>query len=132
MGLVHSRFAGDTMAIMCESGLTMPQMVALFGLRFGGAQSIGGLVERLHLSLSATSHLVDRLVEKGFVDRREDPVDRRQKRVEITQTGLELIERLSRERSEEFSRALGTLDSDLQEQLVAVIERAIEQLKRTE
>jgi DNA-binding MarR family transcriptional regulator len=128
MSQVYRRFAGDTMAIMAESGLTMTQMVAMQILRYGGPQSIGGLVERLKLSMSATSHLVDRLVEKGFVDRKEDPDDRRQKRVAITESGAALIDQLASERNAEFTRALSTLDPDLREQLVVVFERAIAQL----
>jgi DNA-binding MarR family transcriptional regulator len=129
MGLVHRRFAGDTMAIMVEAGVTLPQIVALHVLRFTGPQSIGGLVEHLKLSVSATSHLVDRLFDKGFVDRREDEADRRQKRVEITAAGIALLDDIARERTAEFSRALGSLDPELRAQLIAVFERAIQELR---
>jgi len=131
MAQVYRRFAGDAMAMMAETGLTMPQMVALQVLRFGGPQSINGLMERLRLSMSATSHLVDRLVEKGYVDRREDPDDRRQKRVEITATGAGIIDHLAQLQTVEFTRVLGTLDPALQAQLVVVFERAIAELAVT-
>ena len=129
MSLVYRRFAGETMVLMSDTGLTMPQMVALNVLRYAGPQSIGGLVEKLHLSISATSHLVDRLVEKALVDRQEDPDDRRQKRVEITAAGSELVDRIARVQTSEFARVLSSLDPDLQAQLATAFERAVEQLR---
>lgn len=132
MGLVHRRFAGDAMERMAEVGLTMPQIVALHVLRYGGQRSIGELGESLKLSTSATSHLVDRLVAKGFIDRREDPDDRRQKNVAITEEGSTFVDDLAAERTAEFARALSTLDPDLQQQLVLVLVRAIDQLRATD
>ncbi len=129
MGLVHRRFAGDAMQIMAESGLTMPQIVALHVLRFGPPCHIGALGEHLKLSTSATSHMVERLFEKGLVDRTEDPIDRRQKNVAITAEGIALVVRLHTERTQELSRALSTLDPELREQLVSVFERVIAQLR---
>lgn len=129
MALVHRGFAGDAMAIMSEAGLTMPQIVALHIL-VHGPQSNHGLVEKLHLSTSATSHLVDQLVKKGFVDRAEDPTDRRQKRLAITDAGTDLLRRLSQERTDEFARALSSLDPQTRMTLVTALDRAVTELSR--
>lgn len=129
MALVHRRFAGDAMAIMSAAGLTMPQIVAMHILQHG-EQSVGSLTERLRLSPSATSHLVDQLVKKGFVDRREDPADRRQKRIEITAAGTDLLQRLTRAKTAEFASAVASLDPKTQRGLVAAIEAAVAELAR--
>jgi len=128
MGLVHRRSAGRTWAIMSDVGLTMPQVVTLHILRLGGAQSIHRIAEALSLSTSAASHLVGRLFEKGLVDRREDPEDRRQKRVELTDAGIGLVDELASERLGEFTQALSQLDPELVSLLVSVLEKTIEQL----
>ena len=43
---------------------------------------------------SAVSGLVDRLVEHGYVDRHEDPNDRRQQLVSLTPAGEEVLDRI--------------------------------------
>src|SRR4051812_28548652 len=102
MGLLHCVIAGETLQIMHEAGLTMPQMVAMHVLRARGATAIGDLGSMLNLSTSATSHLVDRLVERAFVDRVEDAEDRRQKRLTLTDGARDLLDRLADARTKEL------------------------------
>lgn len=130
MGLLHGHMAGDTLAILHESSLTLPQMVALHTLRYAGPLSISGLCEALHLSTSATSHLVDRLVDGGYVTRVEDPSDRRQKRVTLAAEGLALTDRLSATRAVEMEGVVLRLDPDLRRSLLTVVLAMIEQLSR--
>jgi len=52
-----------------------------------GHRSVKALAESMKVSLPAMSRAVDGLYERGFVDRREDPVDRRMKRVRLTAAG---------------------------------------------
>src|SRR3954468_21600806 len=78
---VHRRSAGDSLAIMTEAGLTMPQLVTLHMLAHAGGRSVGGIAGCLQLSAAATSHLLERLVQAKLVARTEDPDDRRQKRL---------------------------------------------------
>lgn len=129
LGLVSRRFSAGAMQLMTDSGLTMPQIMALHALRWMGPMSIGGLVEQIRLSASATSHLVDRLVEKGMVCRTEDPADRRQKRVEIAAPGVEFTDRLHEARREEFVQAVQTFDPDFRGRLADILESAVQQLQ---
>lgn len=65
--------------------------------------------ELVHVSLPAASRLVDDLVRRGFVERREDPVDRRMKRITVTAAGRSVIRRLNAARLsglEEFAEGL--------------------------
>lgn len=128
MWALHRHSAGETLRIMNEASLTLPQMVALHTLHYAGPCTVTRLTDALRLSPSATSHLVDRLVERGLVDRAEDPEDRRQKRVAITPTGQALLERLAAERLEEFRDAVLALPPDLVAQLLSVFERVIVEL----
>jgi DNA-binding MarR family transcriptional regulator len=129
-GLIYYRFAGDALCVMAESGLTMPQIVTMKILDHGGPQGIGFIGERLSLTPSTVSHLVDQLVKKGFVDRTEDPDDRRQKRLAITATGTTLLRRLTDSRVTEIARVLGSLDGDTRNAMAGAVERAIADLSR--
>lgn len=128
--LIHRRFAGDTLAIMSEQGLTMPQMVALYVMQAAGPVPNTVIVEELRISPSTASHLVDQLVRKGLVNRTEDPHDRRQKRLAITAEGRALLERLGRERTLEFTRAAASLDPETRDALSLVMGRAVDELRR--
>lgn len=130
MGLLHSRFAGESLALMAESQITMPQMVTMHILAEGGARSVGQIGQMLNLSPSATSHLVDRLHERGFVTREEDPADRRQKHIAITDDGRSLIARLSAARTEQISHAVAEIEPELRERLTEITDLIIQQLRR--
>jgi len=75
-------------------GLTEPQyniLRVLRGFRNEGPSSIGFLKERMLDRSSDVSRLVDKLYEKGLIDRKENDIDRRQKDVVITENGLKLL-----------------------------------------
>ena len=63
----------------------------LRGFRSEGPSSIGFLKDRMLDKNSDVSRIVDKLFEKKLVDRKEGAKDRRQKDVEITSAGMELI-----------------------------------------
>ncbi|MEI6053607.1 MAG: MarR family transcriptional regulator [Opitutaceae bacterium] len=78
-------------------GLTEPQyniLRVLRGFRNEGPSSIGFLKERMLDKSSDVSRLVDKLYEKGLVDRKENESDRRQKDIIITENGLELLNQM--------------------------------------
>jgi DNA-binding MarR family transcriptional regulator len=128
LSYVHRRAAGDSLAIMNEAGLTMPQLVTLHMLAHAGGRSVGTIAACLRLSPPATSHLVDRLVRARLVARTEDPEDRRQKRLAITETGRALVERINTERSREVSTVLARINPALRRQFAEVLERVVHEL----
>ncbi len=85
--------------------------------------------EAVHVSLPAASRMVDDLVRRGFVERREDSDDRRMKRVRVTESARAVIRRINAARLsglEEFTR--GLTDSERQ-----ALSTALEELlKRSE
>src|SRR3954467_10434588 len=128
MSHIHRRFAGDSLATMAQAGLTMPQLVTLHMLAHAGGRSVGTVAACLRLSPPATSHLVDRLGRARLVVRTEDPEDRRQKRLAITDTGRSLVQRINTERSREVSVVLARLNAALRRQFAEVLERVVEEL----
>ena len=79
---------------------SLPQLGTLLLLDGEGELTIKQMSEVLGRSVSATSRLLDQLVERGLVSRREDERDRRAKRVAITDSGRKLIATLERQRAD--------------------------------
>jgi MarR family transcriptional regulator, organic hydroperoxide resistance regulator len=128
-GIIIQRSAGEMMRTMSRSGLSMPQIVALHLLRKCGTLSISAIAEKLELSLAATSHLVDRMVQQNLVLRIEDPADRRQKRVTIAADGLEVLDQLVQARMREAGQVIAALPPELSSQFEQVLEQVLVQLR---
>jgi DNA-binding MarR family transcriptional regulator len=60
-----------------DLGLTVSEMAACDHLHMDGPLTPGELGVRLGLTSGAVTALVDRLTERGFVERRRNPADRR-------------------------------------------------------
>jgi DNA-binding MarR family transcriptional regulator len=82
-------------AVIAELDLTITQMKALHVLSDSDREvSVKELSDRLALSLPGASRTVDALLRRGWVERREDPDDRRMKRVGITAAGRNIVDRI--------------------------------------
>src|SRR5271167_3375566 len=96
---------------IAELELSFTQIKALFALDVDGdGRSVKALAESLRVSLPAMSRAVDCLHDRGLVDRREDPLDRRMKRVRLTDAGRAITGSLNESRlatMQEFLRSLG-------------------------
>ncbi|HES60199.1 MAG: MarR family transcriptional regulator [Bacteroidales bacterium] len=80
-----------------EHGLAEPQynvLRILRGFSYEAPLSIGFIKERMLDKDSDVSRIIDRLFEKGLVSRIENPNDRRQKSIEITEKGLDLLDKM--------------------------------------
>jgi DNA-binding MarR family transcriptional regulator len=74
-----------------EFELTPPQFVTLMILSRTPTLTVSAIAEQLGLSRAATSHLVNRLVQRRLLRRTEDTVDRRQRQVEMEAAGRVLM-----------------------------------------
>jgi len=125
---VYRRSAGETLAVLNDAGLTLPQLVCLNILDECGVRTVSAIATALRLSPAATSHLVDRLVSEGLVVRIEDPVDRRQKRVTITASGRRLVGRVERARTREMTEAVAGMSTEVVRQFSRVLVKVIAEL----
>jgi DNA-binding MarR family transcriptional regulator len=90
--------------------LTMSQLKVMIVLGRLGAASGQDLARRTGFSLATLTGVVDRLVAQNMVSRREDPQDRRVRRLELTSAGTDLIDRLVAAGEEQQHRMLDRLD----------------------
>ncbi len=98
----------DFLREVSELDLTFTQFKTLMLLAHETDElSVKEISERLGISLPAASRAVDPLVKRGFVERDEDPIDRRVKRVRPTKQGDRLVERLIETRIKAFEELLG-------------------------
>lgn len=78
--LLHAAVASHPLA----SRLTLAQIKTLVHLHSYGRCTVGEIAAGLGVSMSTASELVDRMVEAGWVERAENPADRRQVLVWLT------------------------------------------------
>jgi DNA-binding MarR family transcriptional regulator len=123
---VHNRSTGETIQLLFQENLTLPQLVALHLLDERAPLTIQEISNFLHLSLSATSQLVDSLLRKDLLVREEDPEDRRRKKVALTRKGRKLAQRLAQARTREFVRYLSDLPPDQMEEAIGVLKKMVD------
>ena len=80
--------------------ISMAQLKGLLALAPNRTSTISQLAELLRIGRSATSLLVDRMVQDGLVERAEDTEDRRRTVIRLSRRGEALITRLRQGRAE--------------------------------
>lgn len=101
--------AGDSdfMREVSDLELTFTQFKILMLVAHEPAElSVKDVSDRLGISFPAASRAVEPLVQRGIVERVEDPLDRRVKRVLTTKDGDRLVERLIATRIKSFEQML--------------------------
>jgi DNA-binding MarR family transcriptional regulator len=98
-------------AIAGELGLSPPQALTMRLL--GEPQPMGALAQAMHCDNSNMTGIVDRLEERGLVERRPSAEDRRVKLIATTGAGSELREQLNRALAQPPEPLLRVPDEDL-------------------
>jgi len=96
-------------------GLSTSQVNTLFQLRYNGTIRVSKIAEKLGISNAAASQMLEGLVVKGFISRKEDQNDRRVKMIEITDIGLEFLNISMKERLVWLNSIVNTLTENEQE-----------------
>lgn len=100
-------------AVLDELDVTLSQTKVLIDLHACGCRiSVKEVGRRLGLSLPAASRSVDALVQRGWMERTEDPADRRSKLVQLTPDGVSVVERLTAARREHIAAYAETLTAE--------------------
>jgi DNA-binding MarR family transcriptional regulator len=80
-------------AVLKEFGVTGPQLWALRTIYDDGQLSMGELSQRMYLHMSTVSGVVDRLEEKGYLERTRGEKDRRVVKISLTKAGKRIVQR---------------------------------------
>ncbi len=111
-------------AVAGEFELSPPQAMALLRLDAGEGIPMRRLACALHCDNSNVTGIVDRLEDRGLVERRGATHDRRVKMVVVTERGADVRERLA-ERLSEAPEPLAALSPEDQRALRDIMRRAL-------
>jgi DNA-binding MarR family transcriptional regulator len=107
-------------------GISMTHFHVLTLLRHHDAMPMGRLAEILDASMSSATGIIDRMEERGLVERLRVPDDRRVVLVRPTQTGLDLVDEVELVKSDIMAAAAARLDETQLDRL-ATAARDLEQ-----
>jgi MarR family 2-MHQ and catechol resistance regulon transcriptional repressor len=93
-------------------GLTPAEFGVLEAIHHKGPMLVGELQRKLLVSSGGTTYLVDRLAERGLVERRACPGDRRARYAVLTGKGEQLIARIFPEHARVLAEAMAGLSEE--------------------
>jgi MarR family transcriptional regulator, organic hydroperoxide resistance regulator len=98
--------------LLQSRGLTVPQFEVLSTLAAADCTNQQELADRLQVTKGNLVGLIDRLTERGWVERLQVPEDRRVNRVRITAAGNSLIQAVLPEQAAIVERMMSGLDDE--------------------
>jgi DNA-binding MarR family transcriptional regulator len=98
--------------------LPLPQIRALHMIAWRRNCAVGHLAERLGVAMSTATQIADRLEQRGWVRRVDDPEDRRVVRLALTAEGQDIVEQRRRQRRQHLLAALAEMPPASVEALV--------------
>lgn len=118
------------MEVLSEVELSYPQILVLYALLERGTSTIGDLSRHLKISQGVISRTVDRLVEKGMVERERDSGDRRVVKVALSGEGSGHATKMIAYHADKFGDQFGRVskkDRDAFLEMLRQIDRALEE-----
>jgi DNA-binding MarR family transcriptional regulator len=110
-------------------GLSIPQFSILMQLYYQNVFSISEISDRFGISVPAASQLVEKLVQAGYLDRSEDPKDRRARVLSLSSKGQSLIEQGFKSRYRWIDELIGKLSVNEQAKVIKALRILIENAK---
>lgn len=96
-----------------ERNLSAPQINTMIFIYRHGQTSVNDLAKRWGVTKAAASQMVDKMVDQGWIDRTENPNDRRSRDLTLTPMGKQLSEEAHKFRHawiDEFIKSLSPED----------------------
>jgi DNA-binding MarR family transcriptional regulator len=111
---------------LVRKGISMAQLHILYTLQRSGEMPMSRLADVLQVSLSNATGLIDRIEERGFVERTRVPEDRRIVMIQVTDAGRRMLEEVDAISSELLRSVFGRIGRSQ----VAAVGLAIAALRR--
>lgn len=106
---------------LCRGKITMPQFIILNSLERQGENRMTDLANFMSVTTAAMTGLIDRLVRDGYVERAEDPDDRRIIKVKATQKGAVLVKKINLQKRQMIIDIFGRLTQQDREEYLRII-----------
>lgn len=97
---------------LMHHGVSLAHLHLLQLLEGHGELAMGRVADALDVSMSNATGLIDRMADRGLVDRHRDPADRRVVHVHITPTGRDVLGDMDAIREGPLRAVLDRLDGD--------------------
>lgn len=99
---------------------------------FGTDESVNNkaIAERMNLSPSRLTRIIDGLVEKEYIIREIDPNDRRNMRVMLSRRGRHLVNQLNKAYVQIHNEILEDIDTSQHEPLITAMQHLLEALEK--
>lgn len=108
---------GNFMRFAREKNFSLPQLSALIHLSQNEECNISGLGTEFGVTNAAVSQLLEKMVQQGLVHRSEDPQDRRNKVLVLTEEGKKIANEGMIERHKWLSDLINILNEEEQSQV---------------
>ena len=115
-----------------STGLSMPQFSILMQLHHKGSCGMSQVSERFDITAAAASQLVEKLVQAGYLERAEDPTDRRAKLLTLSTNGRELINQGTEERyrwMDDLTAYLSVAEREKVSEALTLLTTAVEKME---
>jgi DNA-binding MarR family transcriptional regulator len=103
--------------------VTLTQYRTLVVLASRGPQNMATLADAVGVTPATATRMCDRLVRKKLVIRRNEKGDRRQVRLTLSKSGLELVALVTDRRRREIERIVATVPEEERDVLVHALQR---------
>jgi DNA-binding MarR family transcriptional regulator len=104
-----------------EDLVTPPQLRVLVMIASRGALNLGAVARGLGVHPSNATRACDRLVAAGLLDRRDDPADRRNLQLQLTENGRHLVDKVMDRRRHAIAEVLERMPALQRTALVPVL-----------
>jgi len=121
----YDHLQSQVAALLQSRGLTVPQFEVLSTLAAADCTNQQELADRLQVTKGNLVGLIDRLTERGWVERVPCPEDRRVNKVRITGVGKELIQAVLPEQAGMVERMMAGVNEDEIETLRVLLKKLI-------
>ncbi len=109
--------------------LTVPQLVCLRQLLQEGEMTSGQLARAVYLSQATVTGIIDRLFDKGLINRERGTDDRRKMKVRLTEKGIRMATDMPWPLQERFCSSLDALAEAEQAQIDTILKRLVEMME---
>jgi DNA-binding MarR family transcriptional regulator len=125
------RSGRDFKQFMDDTGLTFTQINLLMRILHGECLGVSDISKQMGFTRAAASQAVERLVQMGFLERREDPQDRRARRLQLTDAGRELIQKGIEARGKWIESITDSLTPEQQDMIISALTLLTEAARQT-
>ena len=103
--------------------LTLTEFEILEALYHKGPLLLGDVQRKILLSSGGVTYSIDRLAEKGLVERRDCPTDRRARFAALTPKGETMIARVFPQQAENIVKTMAVLSAREQDEAIAILRK---------